>query len=1449
MVAVDPTRLMFFVLFSFAHFGVSVPAQEPTIPKQNPNTTPQNPTPAPKANPAKPSETSPSTSGSLPAPPKPMPDPTWIKPENVYSSSGDDGPETYKFGPRMELNMEAAIEFWIKIPSKVDDNPIDLSKPTCVLSVAKSVDGKSGSTPHWGVYYNKDGFYLSSDGKTTSIPLQPSQFQSALKEAGSLIPQGSGTRPLPEYAFKPTPFNMPLDQWQHVVINARYRNDQLYPKDFSPLPDGNPVSPSLRSVQAVYNGDGTGKYKGFDLTQDAITSTSLLFPAPTGTGTMIMTIGSGPGASNLEGQLGVVRIWDRQLSATEIAGLKAFPSFSIPVNNPNQPPLSCRLDRNSTQAPSGICTAIPSLICSLAMNKDGIDDASSFVAPDVQALPFPAGQNLSACSPLFSRRPLGMEPRSLWLRLTENENNIQSLQVEYDQPGYWTWDILPEGAWYGDWLKTTISQIGAKPFGIEGVLEVSDFCVSGTGERIPVITPNLQRELETTLYGDALCIKKYYAKNGLARITDSLNIANSVFRVLEDGKRNVAIASDPSFMQNFIGPPTGLVIQMRTGPAALYKCAAVYGSGSINPPQSDAIQAVVINSKVLATQNWTGRQWIPSPVVGQNVCLDRYSLPWKNSMPSVNPNGAYLVVTETAPTNEIVGIAGAHDGDVVTSLRFIFSDGSVTPLRIGNGNDSANQTFVQRLPTAYPPDYPVTELQGKTAVCRFEGLLTCCDSRGMHAVTMVYSYKDRLSYQKDPGLEAQNLDITALTKGRYIGKGYDWKQPQLAPVSTLPAGVAPDPNDPTNIPIHGNYTDAPVYRFMYDDASAELTLFRDTFSGSSGIGVRRWDFRPESLTKPGSPNWVSDFGDRLTPFVVSVKDISTGLMRKELAARVTLDGSKTYIELTKPDRQLSILPGSPDYTNDYYQKIPGWDTDLFSPQQRPNFVQGNWSSYNIAAMTPQDYQNNGGTSINVFQPLQMGDKAHYAPSDGSVFVPNTLIYVPINRKEVLDSTYMSDNSNEDQKNWSFDLGVNAGCKLVGSFSLDEGYNSEVKTTYENKSNVIRSRAVTSLYALVADRSLIDFRSDESGLRNKIMEIEAALFCGTPIDWNGFFENYGTHYPYAVTYGGTVTSLDIMSEVQYSNFTKTGFDIKVSAKANLSKAFKVGGKAGYNESHATAFSQNTEHQNSSEESIGGDREKEVPICLDLRPIYDLLSPIYFDDPFVWQLVRPEMMRQLDLYLGACAAKANWNPPISSGWTPDSVELAKQAAAKAAADQAAASEILINSQIVLRNKSTGRYVSKKTSYYRDFGTTGYSTMTSSGDVASAAIFQLRNSDVNNPDDSSNLTFNEAGVAIGYPKNAYLDDPNNVLEPWQKTEAQGGYLTSMTHSIGYTSDVSNTNAKWKFIKASDGNSNDKIHIDDEIRIVNVGTNQFLYDYDGEYLWTSSTDDDSNIWIISKP
>lgn len=143
------------------------------------------------------------------------------------------------------------------------------------------------------------------------------------------------------------------------------------------------------------------------------------------------------------------------------------------------------------------------------------------------------------------------------------------------------------------------------------------------------------------------------------------------------------------------------------------------------------------------------------------------------------------------------------------------------------------------------------------------------------------------------------------------------------------------------------------------------------------------------------------------------------------------------------------------------------------------------------------------------------------------------------------------------------------------------------------------------------------------------------------DFGTFIQRYGTHYAYAVTYGSAARSQETFDQRATADW----------ASENESLSVKVTGEY-KGVSGSASYSRNVDESNSSkvESSVRTSRllstctggasstaqqgEKDCPILLDLRPIYDLVSPMYFagSEDWVYQ-VKPKLRAAVEAYLAS------------------------------------------------------------------------------------------------------------------------------------------------------------------------------------------------------------------------
>jgi hypothetical protein len=230
----------------------------------------------------------------------------------------------------------------------------------------------------------------------------------------------------------------------------------------------------------------------------------------------------------------------------------------------------------------------------------------------------------------------------------------------------------------------------------------------------------------------------------------------------------------------------------------------------------------------------------------------------------------------------------------------------------------------------------------------------------------------------------------------------------------------------------------------------------------------------------------------------------------------------------------------------------------------------------------------------------------------------------------------------------------------------------------SKQDVARTRVVH--YGLVMDKARIDlaagFRARVAELRDVVLTEErnlihqdirgfmAALddFALGPVDAKNFagdletietlggkisrasqreaalLDEYGTHYPYAVTYGGMAFAEAQHVEFEVSTGQQTDNQVKASAKGIVDEMLELGIKGSAEWGSGTSSSSGTGIDATFVGTYGGSiargggwtltRGEEVPLLLDLRPLHELLSPIYFQDPWIWAVLRQELKSRLD-----------------------------------------------------------------------------------------------------------------------------------------------------------------------------------------------------------------------------
>ncbi len=162
-----------------------------------------------------------------------------------------------------------------------------------------------------------------------------------------------------------------------------------------------------------------------------------------------------------------------------------------------------------------------------------------------------------------------------------------------------------------------------------------------------------------------------------------------------------------------------------------------------------------------------------------------------------------------------------------------------------------------------------------------------------------------------------------------------------------------------------------------------------------------------------------------------------------------------------------------------------------------------------------------------------------------------------------------------------------------------------------------------LYTLVLDRPFAKLSDDF---------IDAVDFAYRMGRYDDLIEKFGTHYPYAVTYGSQArmwASFDQQTMQKWQSQSQN-----INAKAGLAiGGFEIGASGSRFTEESRSSSELDESSEAGFEAVGGTGSFDqngfstgtpVPILTDLRPISDLLNPLYFpNEPEIWSDVRPRL----------------------------------------------------------------------------------------------------------------------------------------------------------------------------------------------------------------------------------
>lgn len=317
-------------------------------------------------------------------------------------------------------------------------------------------------------------------------------------------------------------------------------------------------------------------------------------------------------------------------------------------------------------------------------------------------------------------------------------------------------------------------------------------------------------------------------------------------------------------------------------------------------------------------------------------------------------------------------------------------------------------------------------------------------------------------------------------------------------------------------------------------------------------------------------------------------------------------------------------------------------SDSFAFENMARSVEYNYHGHNVTQMSP--LPGGASSSSNGTEKPYQGKIFHmFDPTDETsreytvqvpVVIPWGTNYFSIQKGAVHETENVATTTREFQESFGFSLGASIGIPEVASFSNNTSFEKTVQAMREEKRTAIYSNANYTFYALVADRAHL-------ALDAKFILAINDLSSGK-LGFQAFFDTYGTHFANAVAYGQRARFHTLISEEAMKEEISKQWETKSDASATI-KGVAFGISTGYKKSNGNSLANQKKFRetvsiveggtlsNSSEEMTLGDNQSTVvPVAFDLRPIWQLLSPLYFDDPAIYRDLRSDMQKELFEY---------------------------------------------------------------------------------------------------------------------------------------------------------------------------------------------------------------------------
>ena len=320
---------------------------------------------------------------------------------------------------------------------------------------------------------------------------------------------------------------------------------------------------------------------------------------------------------------------------------------------------------------------------------------------------------------------------------------------------------------------------------------------------------------------------------------------------------------------------------------------------------------------------------------------------------------------------------------------------------------------------------------------------------------------------------------------------------------------------------------------------------------------------------------------------------------------------------------------------DYYRPAPNASQetianqlssdDAFLMSANLEYLPASRRGYDIALQ--DTFYLNDNDKLEVFQDL---GPQHYYIEEKRV-IPLSFEFLPESSQGTVYRKSLVSSEDQIQETESHSLGgkIKTGALMAG-YSTTKSSMRSMKQSNSVAQTIGYSRV--KKYALVLDHAYAEL-SDAF--------VDAVEDARRNFRYQALIDKFGTHYPYAVTYGATAKMAQSFTEESYTEIVseKAGW----GAEAGV-KAFGMKGTVNVKEQSGTTTgtSGTIGDDRATFVAVGGNGswdqngysagDSHYPVLLDLRPIWELLNPMNFPgEPEVYQLVRANLQKAVERHL--------------------------------------------------------------------------------------------------------------------------------------------------------------------------------------------------------------------------